>query len=387
MRISASSYSKPVAVFIICVSALSQSGCGTLRTVKDAPPWPPGVSPGKLAGINHITGLEQQDGTDHPRYRGTGELAQLAVISPGAASVWTPGASLSPLAASNFLVSAWFKCEQVPSASVDFAVIAGKFQAGTPQNSEWLLGIDSLSRLFLCNSGSGNPARLTAPGPLVTGIWHHVCAEWVTGNRARLFLDGGLVASGTLSQATAGTVPFLVGDAYPSDGAHVFMGLIDEIKIWYKAATPSLVTALYASAPDQDGDGLRDGDDVDDNNDGLPDEWANQYFGDRLGGNPAGDNDDDRMNNLEEYIAGTNPTDPWSQFIVGPIQRNANTHNVEVECSGVTGRKYQVWTRPDMKAGWTKQGAAVLCPATGAIKLPVPTPAANSYFVCVTVSL
>ncbi|MEE9224446.1 MAG: hypothetical protein V3U51_06845 [Thermoplasmata archaeon] len=43
--------------------------------------------------------------------------------------------------------------------------------------------------------------------------------------------------------------------------------------------------------------------------DGLPDSWEIQYFGD-LSQDGEGDFDSDGFTNLEEYEAGTDPTDP-----------------------------------------------------------------------------
>jgi hypothetical protein len=59
-----------------------------------------------------------------------------------------------------------------------------------------------------------------------------------------------------------------------------------------------LATAGLARAADSDGDG-------------LPDEWERAYFGDLRYG-PDDDPDGDGYTNLEEYNAGTDPTDPLS---------------------------------------------------------------------------
>ena len=69
--------------------------------------------------------------------------------------------------------------------------------------------------------------------------------------------------------------------------------------------------------PDTDGDGIPDGEDTDPTNntnsdaDGLPDEWEIKYFG-NLNQDGAGDPDEDKLNNITEYLLGTDPTQATS---------------------------------------------------------------------------
>jgi hypothetical protein len=46
---------------------------------------------------------------------------------------------------------------------------------------------------------------------------------------------------------------------------------------------------------------------TDTDGDGLPDNWESQYFGSGTAANPTGDPDGDGRNNLQEFLAGTNP--------------------------------------------------------------------------------
>ncbi|SDK75420.1 hypothetical protein [Microbulbifer yueqingensis] len=66
-----------------------------------------------------------------------------------------------------------------------------------------------------------------------------------------------------------------------------------------------------AESVDTDGDGIGNNTDTDDDNDGLPDAWENQYGLDALDAADAEqDLDGDERSNLAEFQQGTDPTDP-----------------------------------------------------------------------------
>jgi hypothetical protein len=79
-----------------------------------------------------------------------------------------------------------------------------------------------------------------------------------------------------------------------------------------------------SDAPDADGDQ-------------IPDIWEIQYFG-STNAQPEAHGDADLQNNLNEYIAGTDPTNPASFFGI----TNHSTGSFIVEWPSVAGREYRV---------------------------------------------
>lgn len=104
---------------------------------------------------------------------------------------------------------------------------------------------------------------------------------------------------------------------------------------------------------------------ADTDGDGIPDYWEEEYFGGPVGAGADEDADGDGMTNLEEFIAGTNPTDPRCAFRVvidkvPPPAQNTRASDasgdgsvVQLEWPTVSNRTYIIWraTRlePDMR--------------------------------------
>lgn len=109
------------------------------------------------------------------------------------------------------------------------------------------------------------------------------------------------------------------------------------------------------SEADSDADGIPDVCDPDLDGDLLPNDWEAQY-----GFNPFDNNivnfetyldpDIDGYTNLDEYIAGSNPTDPWSMPAVSVIAPGAG---VVVGWPSVTGRLYDIYVASNLSgASW-----------------------------------
>lgn len=78
---------------------------------------------------------------------------------------------------------------------------------------------------------------------------------------------------------------------------------------------------------------------IDSDGDGLADAWELQHFG-NLNSNAAGDPDGDGVNNLHEFRAGTNPTDPSSRFEVMEISKVPN--GISIQWTSQANRRYRV---------------------------------------------
>ena len=150
---------------------------------------------------------------------------------------------------------------------------------------------------------------------------------------------------GAAQDAMAGTVPDgLVGSFTFDDGgvtAQNFAVAKDDWKVeWVNAAelvgTGIAMVPATTAAPEPSDEEQEDSD-----NDGLPDYWERQYFGD-LSQGPNDDPDDDKLNNLYEYWSHTNPTIPQTDGAI-------DDGNADYDHDGVANLDEQYFgTRPDM---------------------------------------
>lgn len=91
---------------------------------------------------------------------------------------------------------------------------------------------------------------------------------------------------------------------------------------------------------------------LDSDGDGIPDWWMIEYFGHPTG--QAGDlsrvqddADGDGMNNLQEYLAGTDPTNPNSLLALSIAADESGT-NLFLGWTAVSGKTYQVLSTPNL---------------------------------------
>ena len=111
---------------------------------------------------------------------------------------------------------------------------------------------------------------------------------------------------------------------------------------------------------------------------GLEDPFQRTYFPLFPAANaaPGADPDGDGMNNLSEYIAGTNPTN--SASVLKMLSLNRTNSTATVRWLSVNGKRYQLSYRTNLAAGgWTNIGAVVT--ATGTNALQTDTAATNTF--------
>ena len=89
---------------------------------------------------------------------------------------------------------------------------------------------------------------------------------------------------------------------------------------------------------------LADTSDADD--DGLPNEWEDTYFGGWTNANPAATASNGVNTILDTYIAGIDPTDPDAIFELSGLQENV------LFWSGVSGRVYTVYWTSNLVSGF-----------------------------------
>lgn len=129
---------------------------------------------------------------------------------------------------------------------------------------------------------------------------------------------------------------------------------------------------------------------VDTVGDGIPNWWRAQYFGDTGAATnsqscAACDPDGDGMNNLQEYIADTNPTNALSRFYILSV---SNSTGLAVSYPSSANRKYTLYYRTDLTAGgWTNIPSQTGIPGSGGVDTltdPSPTDGQRSYRVGVS---
>ena len=124
----------------------------------------------------------------------------------------------------------------------------------------------------------------------------------------------------------------------------------------------------------------------DSDNDGLPDDWENSFFG-TLDQGAGDDPDGDGNSNFTELLAGFNPTDPAENMRITNLTKSGN--DLTVTWTSIPGKNYQLRYSPDLQAPWqTMVTSPTIIPGdsgTTTATAPIPAPVGVRGFVEVIV--
>jgi hypothetical protein len=114
-----------------------------------------------------------------------------------------------------------------------------------------------------------------------------------------------------------------------------------------------------------------------DDGDGMADHWELEHFG-HLEVPPHDDADLDGFDNLDEFIAGT---DPQNRAAHPRLELVRDTAGSALRWTAVPGRVYTIESRPDGVTGvWSRGAGIIRVGGNSAVYKPTPAEAAPCYF-------
>jgi chitodextrinase len=146
--------------------------------------------------------------------------------------------------------------------------------------------------------------------------------------------------------------------------------LVEQVEQYNTATNMALWLAFSpGTANDIDGDGLAnqletslgtDHESADTDGNGMSDGFEYFYFGTPMGNDPTADPDGDGLTNLQEFHAGTAPTNPASVVRITSLQATAG--GLVVTWDSIAGKAYRVFYRDDLQGGpgWTAIGPVIV---------------------------
>jgi hypothetical protein len=87
--------------------------------------------------------------------------------------------------------------------------------------------------------------------------------------------------------------------------------------------------------------------------DGLPDLWETNFFGNPTNASASADVDFDGMNNREEYLAGTDPTNTLSVLRLEMFPPDPERAQVVFRFLAISNKNYRLLSTPALDGNWT----------------------------------
>ena len=130
---------------------------------------------------------------------------------------------------STFTVSAWIKRD---TGSENRSILSKRDASYT---EGYDLKIDGSGRVQM-SWKNGSTQTITSDVAIPTNVWHHIAVIY-SGGSARMYIDGVLEKTASLSAPTNTTQSFYIGAAGKNTPTAYFIGSIDEVRVWNAALT------------------------------------------------------------------------------------------------------------------------------------------------------
>lgn len=141
----------------------------------------------------------------------------------------------------NFTIEAWVKPESQPSG--DAYYIVGKWDFDNSGRSYSLSYTGSQISCSVSHAGTNNPA-VNFNQSLTNDTWYHIAGVYNSSNgNCEVFVNGSSIGSGTTDSGGAynSSAAFTVGGLLGNSAGFFFDGLIDDVRVWNIARTPTQI--------------------------------------------------------------------------------------------------------------------------------------------------
>ncbi len=242
------------------------------------------------------------------------------------------------------------------NAGVTDYMIAGQYPDGTALNRLRICNFHEQGRLDVRVGGGSTETAITNLDSNVHV--YSIVSTGVENGTWDVAIDGKVLRTGSNGAAPADMIGLSLG---ANKGGSFFDGVIAEVLIYDAPLTTNdfnlvqdYLLQKYLGHP------------LDTDTDGLSDIWEVDQFGDLASSSGGGDNfDGDVHTDEEEWIAGTDATDPNSFFTI--TMGNVGSGAVEVAFYAIPGRTYTQEVTDDISQtnGWVAADALSSLPSSG----------------------